>query len=851
MMICKICKKEKILAKFLGICKDCILERWEEAKSFIEIAHQKSRREFSLPEKVPKSKSKIRCNLCANECQMRENEFGFCGLRKNEKGKLISFVSKDKAILEYYYDPIPTNCVAAPWCNAEERKYNLALFLGACLPSFEKIFVSINGKPKISTIGEIVEEELKISERKVVLGDTVWAEPKNEIRVISFNPKNYKVELAPVSKVMKRIWEGKIIEIKLEYGRRIHVTPEHPLIVLTKEGIKLKPAFELEKGDSLPILKNFRVSTYQKRRILDLIDLLKNYSHRITVYGVRKLLFCESKGRLARRLRVKEHLIDNWRKSNSMPLKYYLKIEKNPEERKKLKIKAKYCKGHLVPAQIKIDENFAAFLGFYLAEGCLTKERRLQIDFSFKEDDLARAVQKLIKRIFKIQTNLSIKFWKGKPSVKQIVGPKTLYYVLSALNVERNSYTKEIPPFVFQMPNNFVRKLLDAYFLGDGHARYSANSKGVLKSILVISNSSSPWLNYGLMLLLARFGIIPRLTQKSIQDICIEGRKNVELFFKNIPSLIKRAGLKFKRKLSGRSSITETYPAFLFQTTILPWKCQRISPKLVRGTPEIVKNLLRGDIHFLKVKSINFINYKGAVYDLEVNSPKKPYGNFLHGDGVFSHNCNFNCLFCQNWHFKFLTKNLSPMVSIEELLKAINEKVHCVCFFGGDPGPQLPFVIEFSKRARKIKKDLRICLETNGIENKKLLEEFAKISFESNGIIKFDLKFFDEKLSIAISGVSNKRAFENFENLAKIDSKKLVASTLLIPGYVDETEVFKIANFISSIDPEIPYNLLAFYPCFKFTDLPTTSFEQAQSCFEAAKKAGLKNVRIGNVHLLS
>jgi pyruvate formate lyase activating enzyme len=342
-MVCKICKKEKILAKFLGVCKDCILERWEKAKNFIEIAHRKSRKEFSLPEEVPKSKNGIKCNFCANECKTGKGEFGFCGLRKNEKGKLISFVSREKAILEYYYDPIPTNCVAAPWCNAKEGDFNLAVFMGAC---------------------------------------------------------------------------------------------------------------------------------------------------------------------------------------------------------------------------------------------------------------------------------------------------------------------------------------------------------------------------------------------------------------------------------------------------------------------------------------------------------------------------NFNCLFCQNWHFKFLTKNLSPMVSIEELLKAINEKVHCVCFFGGDPGPQLPFIIEFLKRARKIKKDLRICLETNGIENRKMLEEIAKISFESNGIIKFDLKFFDEKLSIAISGVSNKRAFENFENLAKIDSKKLVASTLLIPGYVDENEVFKIANFISSIDPEIPYNLLAFYPCFKFSDLPTTSFEQAQICFETAKKAGLKNVRIGNIHLL-
>jgi len=357
LMVCKICKKGKILAKFLGVCKDCILERWEEAKNFVEIAHQKSRKEFFLPEKVPKTKNGIKCNLCSNECQIGEGEFGFCGLRKNENGKLISFISREKAILEYYYDPIPTNCVAAPWCKSETLSVLKAPLSGA------------------------------------------------------------------------------------------------------KEG-------------------------------------------------------------------------------------YF---------------------------------NLAVFMGA----------------------------------------------------------------------------------------------------------------------------------------------------------------------------------------------------------------------------------------------------------------------------------CNFNCLFCQNWHFKFLTRNLSPMVSIEELLKAINEKVHCVCFFGGDPGPQLPFIIEFSKRARKIKKDLRICLETNGIENKKMLEEIAKISFESNGIIKFDLKFFDEKLSIAISGVSNKRAFENFENLAKIDSKKLVASTLLIPGYVDEEQVFKIAKFISSIDPQIPYNLLAFYPCFKFSDLPTTSFDQAQACFESAKKAGLKNVRIGNVHLLS
>jgi len=44
--------------------------------------------------------------------------------------------------------------------------------------------------------------------------------------------------------------------------------------------------------------------------------------------------------------------------------------------------------------------------------------------------------------------------------------------------------------------------------------------------------------------------------------------------------------------------------------------------------------------------------------------------------------------------------------------------------------------------------------------------------------------------------------------------------------------------------------LLAFYPQYVLTDLPTTSRELAHKCLNAAEEH-LKNVRIGNVHLLS
>ena len=79
----------------------------------------------------------------------------------------------------------------------------------------------------------------------------------------------------------------------------------------------------------------------------------------------------------------------------------------------------------------------------------------------------------------------------------------------------------------------------------------------------------------------------------------------------------------------------------------------------------------------------------------------------------------------------------------------------------------------------------------------------------------------------------------------------VVASTLLVPGYVDVKEVSEIASFIASLDPAIPYALLGFHPHFYMPDLPCTSVRHAEEAEAAARAAGLTNVRIGNRHLLS
>jgi len=223
---------------------------------------------------------------------------------------------------------------------------------------------------------------------------------------------------------------------------------------------------------------------------------------------------------------------------------------------------------------------------------------------------------------------------------------------------------------------------------------------------------------------------------------------------------------------------------------------------------------------------------------------------------VFYHGCSFDCLFCQNWHHRLMTtKNIQ--VSPEDLVAAVDDRTACICYFGGDPTPQLPHALLTAKLARNVNKDriLRICWETNGSMHPTWLEKAIVISLESGGCIKFDLKSWSESVHIALCGVSNKRTLENFAIAAEYIKQRpvpplLVASTLLVPGYIDELEIGSIAKFIASLNPDIPYTLLAFHPDFLMSDLPTTSQELASQCLKAAASAGLRRVRIGNVHLL-
>ncbi|MBA7619011.1 hypothetical protein ES703_26343 [subsurface metagenome] len=229
------------------------------------------------------------------------------------------------------------------------------------------------------------------------------------------------------------------------------------------------------------------------------------------------------------------------------------------------------------------------------------------------------------------------------------------------------------------------------------------------------------------------------------------------------------------------------------------------------------------------------------------------YAAFLYG-------CTFDCLFCQNASHKLFSKK--HLFDVETLANQIvkNKKITCLCYFGGTPEAQLPFSINLAEKIlEKIsdeKRMMRICWEWNGTGNRDWVEKAMEIAIKTGGNIKFDLKTFNEKLNLALCGVSNKRTLDNFKFLAEnyFGTRKVLlemsACTLMVPGYTNHEEVEQIAKYVSSINSEIPYSLLIFHGDYQMRDLGITPRKQALKCLDVAKKY-LKKVNLGNKFLLN
>ena len=72
--------------------------------------------------------------------------------------------------------------------------------------------------------------------------------------------------------------------------------------------------------------------------------------------------------------------------------------------------------------------------------------------------------------------------------------------------------------------------------------------------------------------------------------------------------------------------------------------------------------------------------------------------------------------------------------------------------------------------------------------------------------------------------------------------------TLVIPGFNDsDEELQRMAEFLVSVSPEIPWHVTAFHQDYKMTDPRNTQVRDLLEAAEIGKRSGLRYVYAGNL----
>lgn len=169
-----------------------------------------------------------------------------------------------------------------------------------------------------------------------------------------------------------------------------------------------------------------------------------------------------------------------------------------------------------------------------------------------------------------------------------------------------------------------------------------------------------------------------------------------------------------------------------------------------------------------------------------------------------------------------------------------------VGFTGGDLTCCPEFYAECTKLIKE-ETNLYVLIETNGYgltpENLEILKKAGVDSFW------LDIKAFDDKIHKELTGASNERILQLPQEMKDFGFCLEVLS-LYIPNWVETDQIRKIAQLVAKVDSEIPFTILAYFPAYKMT-VRSPTLEEMADAYDAAKKVGLQNVRMGNLGVVS
>jgi pyruvate formate lyase activating enzyme len=228
---------------------------------------------------------------------------------------------------------------------------------------------------------------------------------------------------------------------------------------------------------------------------------------------------------------------------------------------------------------------------------------------------------------------------------------------------------------------------------------------------------------------------------------------------------------------------------------------------------------------------------------------KKPLFNFFPGSYSFSIatvGCNFKCTHCQNSDISQMpvdhARIMGQDISAEQIVQ-MAEKNDCksISYTYTEPTVFMEYALDVAKIAKD--KGLKNVFVTNGYMTKEVLNDVHPYMDAAN----VDLKGFTEEHYRSVCGARLKPVIDTIRLMKQL-GVWVEVTTLVIPTVNDsEDELRKLAEFIFSVGPEVPWHVSRFHPTYKMNNLPPTPIKTVIKARLIGLEVGLRYVYTGNI----
>ena len=229
---------------------------------------------------------------------------------------------------------------------------------------------------------------------------------------------------------------------------------------------------------------------------------------------------------------------------------------------------------------------------------------------------------------------------------------------------------------------------------------------------------------------------------------------------------------------------------------------------------------------------------------------KKPFYHVLPGSDALTFGmlgCDFHCGYCQNWVTSQMLRDPNAaappkLTNPKQLVDlAIQHRAPVVASSYNEPLITSEWAVDVFKEAKS--RGLRCAYISNGNGTPQVID-FIRPYVDA---YKVDLKTFDPKNYRQLGGV-----MENVTDTIRMLKERgfwVEIVTLVVPGFSDNADDLKrMAEFLASVDPLMPWHMTAFHPDYKMTDgYRRTNVEDLMKIVEYGTQAGLKYLYPGNL----